>query len=411
MKILLMTPFFPPEVGSAAHLYYELAQALQSRGHQVTVVTGLPRYHVVNGNGSSRHLPIIRERYHGLRVWRVFNLDIPWNHTMMRGVDQFISAFSAGLTLLGMPSFDLAMVYSPPLPLALAALMFCKIRKKPLVANVQDLFPQSAIDLGLLNDPLLIKVFRNLESTLYRRADLITVHSSGNRDYILERGGDSRFVREVPNWVDTNAIRPSSRCNGVRGQLGLNNHFVVSFAGIMGYAQDLETVLGSANLLRDCREVVFLLVGDGVERERLMTIARSYSLDNVIFLPMQSREKYPEILAASDICLATLRKEVLTPVVPSKILNIMASGRPLLACLPPSGDAPRLVDRAQCGLSLKPEDPIALAEAILRLYREPSLSASMGRQGRQYAVQHFSLKSCVVRLEDLFKEVLTQSHL
>ena len=159
MKILLITPFFPPEVGSAAHLFYELGQALRGRGHEVLVLTGQPRYHVAKPRGTSRRQLLVRENYQGLRVWRVFNLEIPWDVPVLRGLDQFASAFLTLLAGLSLPPFDVALVYSPPLPLALAALGLGRLRRRPVVVNVQDLFPQSAVDLEVLRQPLLIQIF------------------------------------------------------------------------------------------------------------------------------------------------------------------------------------------------------------------------------------------------------------
>lgn len=399
MKILLITPFFPPEIGSAAHLYYELGQALSFRGHEVTVLTGLPRYHVMDRGRRSSSRPVVRENFQGLRVWRVFNLDIPWNIALLRGLDQVVSGLTAFFVGLGLPPFDAALVYSPPLPLALAALALCRLRRRPLVANIQDLFPQSAIDLGVLNHRLLIRMFRGLESLLYRQADLCVVHSRGNRQHLLALGAGARRVQVIPNWVDTDAIRPGPRRNSYRTGQGWNRRFVVSFAGVMGLSQDLDTVLDAAALLKDYDQIVFLLVGDGVAKPGLMTRVRREHLDNVVFLPMQPPKKYPEVLAASDVCLATLRAEVRTPVVPSKILNIMAAGRPVLAAMDLKGDAPRLIADAGAGVCLPPGDAPALAEAVLRLYRDRKWGQQMGARGRRYAVQHFSLARSVARWE------------
>ncbi|HAY21115.1 MAG TPA: glycosyltransferase WbuB [Desulfobacterales bacterium] len=404
MNILLTTPFFPPEVGSASHLFYELAQALQNRGHTVTVLTGLPRYHVADNGLEYRQQRLVREVYHGLDVWRVWNLDIPWDAPVLRGLDQFVFAASAGLAGLRLPDFDAALVYSPPLPLALAALGFCRARRRPLVVNVQDLFPQSAIDLGVLTNPMLIRIFRHLEARLFRRAELLTAHSEGNRQYILTHGGRPGRVRVLPNWIDTSAITPGERHNGWRATLGWQDRFIVSFAGIMGYSQDLETILECARLLQDRPDIGILMVGDGVEKPKLLHMAKEMALANVAFLPMQPKEKYSEVLAASDVCLATLRPEVQTPVVPSKILSIMAAGRPVLAAMPLGGDGPKLVTEAGCGLCVEPGNPPALSGAILRLYTDPELRTSMGHQGRHYAEAHLSLEACVGKVEDLLSE-------
>lgn len=403
MKILLISAFFPPEVGSASHLFYELGQALRQRGHEITVLTGLPRYHVIGAK--QRRFPFIYETYHGLKVLRVFNLDVPWAQPILRGLDQFTFALFAGMAGATLPAFDAAVVYSPPLPLAVAAWALTRWRRRPLVVNIQDLFPQSAIDLGVLRNPDLIRVFRRMESFLYRRAALITAHSEGNRRYIVDAGADPQRVRVIPNWIDTEAIQPMDRHNGLRASLGLGEKFIVSFAGIMGFSQDLETVLEGAGLLKNQRDITFLIVGDGVEKAKLEKTARDNNLDNVLFLPMQPKDKYPEVLAASDVCLATLRQEVRTPVVPSKILSIMAAGRPVLASLPLDGDAPRLIAAAQCGTSIAPGDPQAMAQATLQFYRDRKQGEAMGARGREFVVRHFSLEHGARILENCIKQV------
>jgi colanic acid biosynthesis glycosyl transferase WcaI len=409
MKILLICAFFPPEVGSAAHLYYELGQALKERGHEITVLTGLPRYHVLGESKPSRKRPFIFETHEGLRVIRVFNLDIPWNVPWLRGLDQFCSAFFFGAAGLFGPDFEVALVYSPPLPLALATLSLGLLRQKPVILNVQDIFPQSAIDLGVLQAPLLIRFFKGLETFLYKRFRCIMVHSEGNRGYIISRGARPDGVTVIPNWVDTEAIKPAAKKNRVRAALGLENFFIVSFAGIMGYSQDLDTVIKAAILLKNHERIAFLLVGDGVEKPRLRHLVQEHKLTKVHFLPMQPKDKYPLVLAASDLCLVTLRKEVRTPVVPSKILSIMAAGRPVLASLPLEGDAPRLLAASQGGICLPPENPERLAEAILQFSQNSRWGAEMGVKGRHYAVQHLSLDASVQRLEKLFERTCANS--
>jgi colanic acid biosynthesis glycosyl transferase WcaI len=401
MKILLVSAFFPPEVGSASHLFYELGQALTQRGHEITVLTGLPRYHVIGEK--RRQTPFINEKYHGLQVLRVFNLDVPWAQPVLRGLDQLTFALFAGLAGLSLPRFDAAVVYSPPLPLALATWALGRWRRRPVVVNIQDLFPQSAIDLGVLRNPHLIRIFRRMESFLYRRADLVTAHSEGNRRYIINAGASPQRVTVIPNWIDTEAIKPGERHNGLRARLGLEEKFTVSFAGIMGFSQDLETVLECAALLEHQDDIAFLMVGDGVEKPKLEEFARKHRLDNVHFLPMQPKDKYPEVLAASDVCLATLRREVRTPVVPSKILSIMAAARPVLASLPLEGDAPRLLYAARCGLAIAPGEPETMAGAIMQLLGDTALREAMGARGREYVVQHFSLKHAAELLEDCLR--------
>ncbi len=409
MKILLITPYFPPEVGSAAHLYYDMGEALQAKGHEITVLTGLPRYHVLGDQKKYRRRPFVWETYYGMRVLRIFTMDIPRNVPLFRGLDQFFGALCFAMGGLFLPSFDIALVYSPPLPSAWAALILSRVRGKAAILNVQDIFPQSAIDLGVLKNPLAIRIFRGMEALLYRHFPFIIVHSDGNRDYVINRGGPPDQVRVIPNWVDTKAIIPSERQNALRRALSLDSHFIVLFAGIMGYSQDLDTIINCADRLKDHQEIAFLLVGDGLEKPRLQARARELRLHNVHFLPMQSKAEYSKVLAASDLCLVTLRKEVKTPVVPSKILSIMAAGRPVLTSLPLDGDAPRLIKASGAGICLAPESPEAMAQAILQLSKDKALLHKMGVEGRRYTERHLSLKVGASLLEDLFAVAINKA--
>jgi glycosyltransferase involved in cell wall biosynthesis len=238
----------------------------------------------------------------------------------------------------------------------------------------------------------------------------MVVHSEGNREYVISRGAAPERVTAIHNWVDTDALQPGAKANHIRVSLGLQDRYVVSFAGIMGYSQDLETVIRAAALLAAHPQIALLLVGDGVEKPGLEKMAQDLNLTNVTFLPMQPKEEYLNVLHASDLCLVTLRKEVKTPVVPSKILSIMAAGRPVLASLPLDGDAPRLISEAQAGMCLPPGEPALLAEAILKFSQDEVRGDQMGANGRHYAVQHLSLQSCVGRLEDLFQQAMAQNH-
>jgi len=317
-----------------------------------------------------------------------------------------VSASAFGLTGACLADFDVALVHSPPLPLALATLFLARVKGKSAVMNVHDIFPQSAIDLGLLNNPYLIKFFRALESFLYRNFDLTMANSEDNKQYVISRGAPPHKTTAVYHWVNTAEIKPGPRDNSLRTKLGLKNQFVVSFAGVMGYSQDLDTVLAAAGLLRDYQEIVFLLVGDGVEKPRLASLAQKAGLANVRFLPMLPKEEYPSVLATSDLCLVTLRSTVLTPVVPSKIMSIMAAGRPVLGSFPLGGEASRLIQTSGGGVSVPPENPKEMAKAILNFFHDRNLVRSMGSRGRRYVVQHHSLETSVTKIEGLLGKLL-----
>jgi glycosyltransferase involved in cell wall biosynthesis len=269
--------------------------------------------------------------------------------------------------------------------------------------SVQDLFPQNAVDLGLLKNKMAILFFEALERLAYRAAGAVVVHSEGNRAHIVARGKPADQVHSLPNWVDTNVIRPAERHNDFRREHHLQQEFIVSFAGAMGWSQGLEVVIEAARLLAREPDLLFLLIGGGTQRERLGRLAEG--LPNVRFLPMQSQEKYPSVLAASDACLVTLRPEVATPVVPSKLLTIMSAGRPVLASVPLAGDAPRIVNDAACGFVVPPGDAQALADAVLCLKRDSGATREKAENGRKWAERHFSRAACICRFESLFRSL------
>ena len=406
MHILLLSAYVPPDNGSAANLFLELGQEFAARGHTVSVVTGFPGYHASGDLDRYRRKLWRIESLNGIRVYRVRVPQIARNTPSGRGLWQFSCAAAFALRGLRVPRAGVALLYSPPLPLGLAALVWRRLRGIPFVFNVQDLFPQSAIDLGLMPQRRLVDFFERLERFTYRRADAITVHSQGNRDHVIARGGPPGRTVVVHNSVDIVHIQPSA--NGPDGHaFGLDGKFVASFAGVMGHSQDLDVILDAAHRLRGQPEMHFLLVGDGVEKSRVMQKGEQLELRNVTWLPMLPREQYPSVLHASSVGLATLRASVKTPVVPSKILSNMAAGLPVIAALDPQSDARTLLEQAQAGFWVAPEDGAALAERLSTLYTDGELRRRMGHNGRRYVEDHMAVGKIAERYEQLFSEVIT----
>jgi glycosyltransferase involved in cell wall biosynthesis len=410
MKILMLSAYFPPEVGSASHLFYDLGIEFVRRGHEVAVLTGYPTYNVDVGR-----LPVhyrsgwwMKEIVDGMRVVRIRTIGMPRQIPILRGVGQLTLSMALSFSGLFLESgrFDVILLYSPPLFLALAALFLRPFKKSKVVLNVQDLFPQSAIDLGLLRNNSLIRVFRSIESFAYKRADAVTVHSRGNKEHVLRCGGSPQKTYVVPNLVDTRELTPGHRLNAFREREEIGKEkFVVSFAGVIGLSQDLDTVIDAARILKDETDILFYIVGDGLEKARLMKEAEG--MPNLRFLPMLPKKEYAELLHASDACLATLRREVKTPVVPSKILSIMAAGRAVIASLPLEGDAPAIIQEAQSGLCVEPENPAKLSDAIRRMYKDADGTLAYGKNGRRFVEQNFSADVCTGLYEEIFRSILS----
>ena len=301
---------------------------------------------------------------------------------------------------------DVILTYSPPLTLGLASHWLARRWNVPFVFNVQDLFPQNAIDLGALRHPFLIAFLRRLERFLYRRAAALTLHSPGNAAWVRRCGINPAKLHVIPNWVDTERHRPEDNpeSNPFRRGLGLEGRFVVLFAGVMGYAQDMETIVEAAAHLVSEPRVVFLLVGDGSERPGVQQRLNELHLTNVRLLPFVRREEYPTLVAACDVGLVTLKKTMKTPVVPSKLPTYMASARPVIASLNQESDACGIVRQADCGLLVPPGRPAEMAAAIRTLLKDPARAATLGARGRRYALEHFSRAACVDKYEKLLAD-------
>jgi colanic acid biosynthesis glycosyl transferase WcaI len=409
MKILALTRYFPPDIGTASHLFFELCENLVNLGHQVSAVTSMPRYNLTVIPPKYRRRLFLHEQMAGMEVYRIAGFAIP-NEEMRRKAEQILVApffYFAGL-MASRP--DLIIVYSPPLTLGVTAHLLGWKWQVPFIINVQDLYPQCLADYGYPD--YMISFFARMADFVYARAQFITVHSGGNRAIIM-RDSPVEYdkVRIMDNWVDTDLISPTSKVNEFSRQYDLHNKFVVSFAGSIGVPQGMEVMVDAACELREQSDIIFLIVGDGIEKKKLVSRAEELGLDKIFFLPMQPRETYPSILASSDVSLVTLAPGITTPVVPSKILSIMAAGRPVLASLPLQGDAPKLIHEAQCGLCVEPGNPTALAEAILNLYHHPELCMTYGANGRRYAEEHFSRTKCVAKYEGLFQEAINRHRL
>lgn len=403
MNILLISAYFPPDTGSASHLFYELGCEFVKRGHNVKVITSFPSYYPTGNLKNYKLKFFVKEKIEGMGVLRIRVFKFPRNIPFARALWQFNLAILFLLPGLFIKNVDIIIVYSPPLTLGITAWILSRLKNAKFILNVQDLFPQSIIDLGILKNRILIKFFELMEKFVYKKSDFITVHSEGNKAHITEKIKNNEKVFVIPNWVDTEFLKPGEKINEFSKKYNLYDKFVVSFAGVLGYSQDIDIILESAKKLEEYKDIIFVIVGDGVEKQRLLKKAESMELKNVIFLPMQPRNIYPYIIHASDVSLVTLHSSVKTPVVPSKILSIMACGKPLIASLDLNGDAPKLIKEAKCGFVIPPEEPDLLAEKILEIYKNKETGKKMGENGRKYVEQNFSLKHSTSKYEALFK--------
>jgi glycosyltransferase involved in cell wall biosynthesis len=259
----------------------------------------------------------------------------------------------------------------------------------------------------MLGEGLTMDFLRRLEMMLYRQADRIVGVAHSTRRVLSGRGIDPSKIHIIPNGADPSVFRDMEKYNGIRENLHLGRKFVVSYVGTHGLAHGLETVLESADRLRDKQDIAFMFVGDGAERDNLESRARQMRLDNVHFVGMQPRERIPAYIATSDVSLVPLRRKPLfQKVLPSKMFEIMGSCRPVI--LGVEGEARATVEEAGGGLCVRPEDPAELTRAILRLHDDPALGDRMGRQGQAYVRQAFCRDRLARTYFDLLRRVVAE---
>lgn len=409
MRILLMTPHYHPVIAATAYLYQELCECLIHMGHQVTIITGFPRYNVNESSRKYKWKLWMREDINGVDVLRVRTLALPRYVPIARGIEYIGVFVELFITALLSKKPDVALVHPSVLFDGLSGVWLRPIKKIPFVVNVHDLFPQTAIDLGLLKNRALIRIFRSLEVYLYRNADWMTVHSEGNRDWVIAHGGHPERTTVMPVWMDASALKPGPGDNSWRARHGLKDRFVVLFAGTQGFNQDMEVILRAAEQLQNNRDIRFVIIGDGAQHDEAVALSRRLTLSNVDWLGWQAREEYPLVQQAADVVVATLKKEVSTPVVPSKILSAMSAGRPIVTSMPLGGDAPKLVQESQSGITLPPGDADHLKEAILKLYHDRALGERYGYNGRRYIEEHLDVKKWATAYVDLFNRLIKEN--
>ena len=406
MNLLVLCPHFAPDVAPTGEVMTSIAGALADRGHRLHIVTSLPWYrlHAVEPGWTGSIARTESTEFGWITRLHPFPTDktnIPARAVAFAGFTGMAAA--RGVATRIRP--DAVMVMSPPLPLGAAGWLVSLLRRTPFVFNIQDVFPDVAVELGAITDRRVIAAASSLERFLYRRADAVTVLSDDLRDNVAGKlaGRNPERIRVIPNFVDTVRIAPAPRENGYRREFGLTDKTVVMYAGNIGMSQSLDLVVDSARRLVDRDDVVFVINGGGSALEDL--VATGAGLPNLRFVPMQPRERLPEVLAAADLHVVPLKRGLARSSVPSKLYSILAAGRPVLASVDFGTEVANTLERAGAGVSVGPEDPDAFAGALDKLLDDSAGLRSMGASGRSFVEGWVSPAAVGEAYERLFEDV------
>ncbi len=397
--ILFVTPYYPPEKGAAQVRISETAAHLVKRGYQVTVLTTLPNYPTGIVPPKYRGHVVQREVCDGVRIVRVWSYVSPNKGFLRRILAQL--SFGCLAPFLGrkeVGSPDVMIVESPPLFDAIAGRVLAWCKHCPFIFTVADLWPESAVQLGMLRNRLLIRLAEWLEWSTYQHACAVWALTEGICNTLVQRGLPSEHVFFVSNGVDTSKFRPMPRTQA-RANLGWDERFTVLYAGTHGLAHGLTTILDAAEQMRARPDIRFIFVGDGAVKVNLMADARRRNLENVTFLDPQPHDSIPQLLAAADACLIHLRKlPLFQGALPSKVYEVMACARPIL--LGVDGEARRLAEtEAGAAIYFEPENPTALVSAIFFLRDHPDQAELLGQQGRRFVEARFDRSQLITALE------------
>jgi glycosyltransferase involved in cell wall biosynthesis len=405
MRILIVTHYFPPEIGAPQARLSELARYWAEAGDEVTVLTGMPNH--PSGIVPPAYRGKIRcvERTDGYGVVRCWLYATPNEGVAKKTISHL--SFMVSSVLLGTRASgpaDVVVVSSPTFFSILAAWLLARVKRARFVVEVRDLWPAIFVELGVLKNRWVIRALEAVELAAYRAADAVVVVSEGFRDDITRRGIPGENVHTIRNGVDLERFMPVPACAATRRQLGAADHeTLVLYVGAHGISHGLTAIADTAATLADA-PIHFAFVGEGAAKRQLADRVRALGLSNVTMLPGVARDAVPELLAAADICLAPLRDLALfSTFIPSKIFEYLGAGKAVIGAL--QGE-PAEILRAAGALVVRPGDVSAMAAAVSELAASPARREEMGRQGRHYVEQHFDRRVLAGRYRELLAELV-----
>lgn len=405
--ILLLTQYYPPEVGADQTHLGETAAELVRLGHTVTVLTTLPNYPLGIVPEEYKHGNRRREVINGVNVVRVWSYIAPNRGFLQRIIPQLSFGLFSGILgarAIGQP--DIIIVLSPPLFTAVSGRFLSMLKRCPYIFHVADVWPDAAVEMGHLHNKTIIALAEALERWAYRHAAALWTISEGCRKALIQHDVPPGRIFVVPIGANTQLLRPIPKAEA-RAELGWADKFTVVHCGTIGPTSHLDTLLLAAAQLKAYSDIQFILVGDGAKKAEWMAEAEQKGLTNITFLGLQPHERIPTFIGAADVCLATFRNDapLFEGTMPVRMYEAMACGRPLI--LGASGEARKLAEEdAGAAITVNPDSPEDLANAVLSLYRDQGRAERMGRQGRAYIEAHLSREDLTSKLNRHITDIL-----
>lgn len=401
MRFLLIHQIFLSSRDGGGTRHFEFARYTAKAGHDFTVIASDVSYL----DGKRTETDGKPEMIDGIEVRRAHMISAIHKSFAWRVIAFISFMINSVFKALGAGKVDVVMGTSPPLFQAGSAWLVSFIRRKPFLLEIRDLWPDFAVEMGVIKNPFIIWLARRVEIFLYKRAKHILVNSPAFREYMINtRGINGDKISLIPNGVDPTMFDPTERGEEVREEFNLQGKFIVTYAGAMGPANDIPTIIRAAELLKDNENIHFLLVGDGKDRKKAQALMEELGLTNVTFGGMRSKEQMKGVLGATDVCLATLLPiPMFKTVYPNKVFDYLAAGRPTILGI--DGVIREVVEKAEAGRFIEPGKPETLADAVRDFAADPAECEAMGMRGRAYVEQHFNRMDHAKAFVELLEKV------
>lgn len=397
LRLLIIVNHYPPDVNPSGKLMQQLAKGLRALGHTVDVLTTFPHYQGFRIEPAFRGRLFAQEEGEGGTITRVWTFASGNKQRMLHRLANYLS-FNALATIHGwfrQREYDVVLANSGSFFTGVTAWLLGLLRRTPFIYLVQDIYPDVPVRAGQLRSAAAIAGLSRIERFMYDKAAHITVISNEQRATLEAKGVAAHKLTLIPNFVDPAFIRPLPKDNELGRRLGLTDHFVVAHAGNLGYAYDFDSLLKVARRLVQHQDMTFLIVGDGVRRAELADTIQREAMPNVRMLPYQPEAELPWLRASVDVHVSLYNKGSISSSLPSKIYEIMASGRPAVVSAERGSDLYQLLTSTGCGICIEPEDADQLYSAILALYQDRAQAELLGRRGREAAVRSYSAEAAV----------------
>ncbi len=401
MKILLIHQAFQTLGGAGGTRHYEFAQHCIEQGHEFVVVASDVSYLDARKMDKSRAVEVVDN----IKIKRASTPTYIHHGFFWRIIAFFVYMFSSFWSAIREPKVDLVMGTSPSLFQGFSAAWVAIFKRRPFLLEVRDLWPDFAIEMGILNSKILIFMAKRVESFIYWRAKHILVNSPAYVDYLVERGIKPEKISLIPNGVDPKMFEGEADPDRIRNEFSLNEKYVVTYAGAIGPANDIPTIVRGAELIKDKTDIHFLLVGGGKALEEVKALVAEKNLDNITIAGVRQKSEMSDFLAASDACVATLQNiPMFKMTYPNKIFDYMAAKKPIVLGI--DGVIRKVVEDGEGGIFVQPGDEQQLADAVVWMFENQTKANEMGVSGSAYVAQHYNREHHAAEFCNLIEKVL-----